>query len=269
MTPKARLSIEWFERYTAQYRDAEGLLTPALELKYRHSRRVAENARLIALGLKLDESEIQLAEICGLVHDIGRFPQYSRFGSFRDADTLDHGLAGRMTLEAEGVPSLMNEDEWERVSCAVEYHNRKTDDLPADLPEKARRLLNIIRDADKLDIMDLVLQSVARDGFRDLPGMLPHIRTDRELTPSVVEEFQKHRSISTSHLGTVADFLLMLAFWFYDFNFFSSRQIAVSRDLIGRLQKELPDTPFILELFAGIRKITDSEETEISLPDLK
>jgi len=269
MPPKERLLIEWFERYTARYRDAVDLLPAALELKYRHSRRVAENARLIALGLKLDESEIQLAEICGLVHDIGRFPQYSRYGTFRDADTLDHGLAGRKTLESEGVPSLLDEDEWARVSCAVEYHNRKTDDLPADLPENARQLLNIIRDADKLDIMDLVLQSVARDGFRELPGMLPHIRLSRELTPSVVEEFQKHRSISTSHLETVADFLLMLAFWFYDFNFFSSRQIAVSRDLIGRLQKELPETPFIRELFAGIRKMTNSEGMEISLPDLK
>ena len=53
------------------------------------------------------------------------------------------------------------------------------------------------------------------------------------------------------------------------YNFFSSRQIAVSRDLIGRLQKELPETPFIRELFAGIRKMTNSEGMEISLPDLK
>lgn len=260
MTPKARFFIQWFERYTARYRDAEGLLPVALELKYRHSRRVAKNARLIARSLKLDEAEIQLAEICGLVHDIGRFPQYIRYGTFRDADTLDHGLAGRMTLEAEGAPSLFDEDEWVRVSCAVEYHNRKTAHLPENLPGNSRRLLNIVRDADKLDIMDLVLQSVARDGFRDLPGMLPHIRTDRELTSSVMEEFRKNRAISTNHLGTVADFLLMLASWFYDFNFSSSVQIAVSHNLIGRLQKELPDTPFILELFADIKKMTTSEE---------
>ncbi|NLA40630.1 MAG: hypothetical protein GX874_04340 [Smithella sp.] len=52
MTRKARQMVEWFEYYTARYRDAKGLLTPALELKYRHSQRVAENTRLIARGLK-------------------------------------------------------------------------------------------------------------------------------------------------------------------------------------------------------------------------
>ena len=265
MTPKTRPAIEWFERYTSRYRDAEGLLPAALELKLLHSRRVAENARLIAGSLKPDEAEILIAEICGLLHDIGRFPQYSRYGSFRDADTVDHGLAGRMTLEAEGAQALFDEDEWKRVSCAVEYHNRKTSDLPADLPANTRKLLNIIRDADKLDIMDLVLRSVSRDGFRDLPGMLPQIRTDRELTPSVVEEFRKNRILSTNRLGTVSDFLLMLATWFYDFNFVPSRRMAVSRNLVVRLQKELPDNPFIQELFADIKKLMiPGERTQTS-----
>jgi len=100
MTDDSRtLLIDWFDRYVNRYRDKKGNLPAALELKYRHSQRVAENARLIAQGLNLTPEKILMAEGCGLVHDIGRFPQYIRYESFHDADTVDHGQEGRRILE--------------------------------------------------------------------------------------------------------------------------------------------------------------------------
>ena len=82
MTENSRLIlVERFERYVDRYRGPGGLLPAALELKYAHSRRVAENARTIAEGLDHTPSEVLLAEACGLAHDIGRFPQYERYGS--------------------------------------------------------------------------------------------------------------------------------------------------------------------------------------------
>jgi hypothetical protein len=253
--------IEWFDRYIKRYGDNKGVLPAPLQLKYTHSQRVAENARQIAIGLKLDNTEILLAEICGLFHDIGRFLQYERFGSFRDADTLDHGLAGRQVLEAEGIASYFSANDWARVSCAVEYHNRKTDDIPSDLPAEAKKLLKLIRDADKLDIMDLVLQSVARDGFRELPDMLPHISLIRELTPAVLEEFHKNKAISTGSLATVTDFLVMLATWFYDFNYAPSWQLAASRKIIERLGKELPDSGIVRSLLEDIKRMCPNKKT--------
>lgn len=254
MTKQEHDSLQiWFERYVQQYRDADGVLPAALELKYRHSRRVAENARRIAEGLSLTPAEILLAEGCGLVHDIGRFPQYVRYGSFHDANTVDHGAAGRETLETEGLPSLIDVDDWKRMACAVEYHNRKTADIPKDITEDARRFLELVRDADKLDIMELVMQSVVRDGFSELPDMLPHIRLERELTPLVMEEVQKTKTVSVESLQTVTDFLIMLASWFYDFNYAPARRLAASRDIIGRLEREMPDTEAVRELFIDIK----------------
>jgi hypothetical protein len=254
---------EWFDRYVNRYRDRKGLLPFALELKYRHSLRVAENARLITEGICLAPEDVQLSYLCGLVHDIGRFIQYSRYGSFRDADTLDHGFAGRQVLEEEGLASYFNPDNWVRMACGVEYHNRKTDHIPAGLSAKARGLLNIIRDADKLDIMDLVLQSVTRDGFRELPDMLPHIRLSRELTPAVLEEFQKNKTIATGSLSTVTDFLVMLATWFYDFNYAPSCRLAASRKIIERLENELPDAENIRRLLDDIKSICPAENGSV------
>ena len=160
---------DWFEKYVTRYRDVFGLLPFALELKYTHSLRVAQNAGLIAKGLALAPGDVRLAYVCGLVHDVGRFSQHEQYGSFHDADTMDHGLAGRLALEAASAPSYFSTDQWDALTCAVEHHNKKSSDLPEHLSMEVRQLLNIIRDADKLDIMDLVLRSVARDGFRK-PG---------------------------------------------------------------------------------------------------
>ena len=255
MTKNIRLFlIDWFGQYVNCYRDAEGILPAALELKYRHSLRVAENARLIARGIGLVSPEINLAEGCGLLHDIGRFAQYKCYGSFSDAVTVDHGRAGRQTLEDEGLPGMIGAADWISMACAVEYHNRKTAEIPVDHPDDAERLLRLIRDADKLDIMDLVLESVARDGFRDLPDMLPHIHVSRELTSAVIEEVNKTKTVATGSLSTVADFLVMLASWFYDLNYPPARSLAVSRKIIERLELELPDTRAVRELLNDIKK---------------
>ena len=55
---------EWFEKYTNRFRDDNHILSTALDLKYRHSLRVAENARLIAQELALTPEDILLAEGC-------------------------------------------------------------------------------------------------------------------------------------------------------------------------------------------------------------
>ncbi len=256
MTGDSRnMLLDWFDLYVNRYRDLEGNLPAALELKYLHSLRVAENAYVIARGLGLTEKEVCLAEGCGLVHDIGRFPQYERYGSFYDADTVDHGREGRRVLEIEGIQSYFEASDRDRFACAVEYHNKKTSDIPTHLHTEAGLLLRVIRDADKLDIMDLVMQSVASDGFRDLPDMLPNINTCRELTRGVMEEIVRNKTASVDSLRTVTDFVAMLATWFYDLNYPATRSLADDRHILKRIEKELPDIEDIRELLNDIKAL--------------
>jgi hypothetical protein len=268
MTKEEQDSLKtWFEHYTNQFRDQDGVLHPLLELKRCHSLRVAGNARFIAAALSFPESEQRLAEGVGLVHDAGRFTQFAQYGSFRDSDTVDHGAEGRRVLEAQDLPFIPEPGDRERLFCVVEYHNRKRADIPRGLSPGQDRLLRLIRDADKLDIMELVLQAVASDGFLDLPGMLPHIRLCRELSPGVLTEAAMTRSVSNGILSTLSDFLVMMATWCYDMNYQPTRCLAVQRDILPRIRRELPDTIAIRELFAGIEeamletaKITNSDK---------
>ena len=243
-----------FERYIGRFRDQGGTLHPLLELKRLHSLRVAGNAGFIAATLGLPEGERLLAEGAGLVHDLGRFPQFSLYASFRDAATVDHGAEGRRALEAQDLSFLSDPEARERLLLAVAYHNRKGADIPFGLAPDQDRLLRLIRDADKLDIMELVLRAVASDGFRDLGEMLPHIRLCRELSPAVLREALETKSVSSAHLSTLADFLLMLATWFYDLNYPPTRQLAAQREILSRIRRELPDVKAVREIFSGIGK---------------
>ncbi len=232
----------FFERYVGRFRGADGALDPALELKYRHSLRVADDARTIAAELGLSSADTRLAEACGLLHDIGRFPQLRTHGSFRDADTVDHGAEGRRVLEAEGLRCRLAAEDWAPLATAVEHHNRRAGDQPSGLGSREETMLRLVRDADKLDIVDIVLRSIARDGFQELPEMLPHIRLGRGVSRAVVEEVSRTRSVSLGDLSTLGDFLVMLVSWFHDLNYPPTRRLAASRDLLGRIGRELPDT---------------------------
>ena len=253
MTKEEQDSLQtWFEHYTNQFCDQDGVLHPLLELKRCHSLRVAGDARFIADALKFPESELRLAETAGLVHDAGRFTQFVRYGSFRDSDTVDHGAEGRRVLEEQGLSFLHDPGDRELLLCVVEYHNRKRTDIPRGLSPEQNRFLSLIRDADKLDIMELVLRAVVIDGFQDLREMLPHIRLSRELSPGVLMEAAKTGSVSNGNLSTLADFLVMVATWCYDMNYPPTRHLAVKRGILPRIRRELPDTKPVRELFAGI-----------------
>jgi len=138
------------------------------------------------------------------------------------------------------------------IACAVEFHNKKTADLPKDLPEASLFHLLVVRDADKIDILELVLTSVARDGFRDLPDMLPSIGPDRRITPAVLDEVLTTQTVSVINLRTVDDYLVMLASWFYDLHFEPARELAAQRRLFDRIRRQLPSLPALGKLFNGM-----------------
>ena len=51
-------------------------------------------SRLKRRHLQLSLHDVQLAEIMGLFHDVGRFRQYSIYKTFNDAQSEDHADLG-------------------------------------------------------------------------------------------------------------------------------------------------------------------------------
>jgi putative nucleotidyltransferase with HDIG domain len=257
MRPKEyqRLS-SWFDAYVGGFRSAAGTLSPPLELKRLHCLQVARNAREIADGLAWEVPELELARAAGLLHDIGRFTQYSRYRSFQDADTVDHGEEGHRVLLRSAIGPFERDTDRERLLFAVRYHNRKIDKMPAGASPGHDDLLRLVRDADKIDIMSLVLRSVEDDGFSALPTMLPGIQLTRELTPDLLSRALGREALSTASLVTLGDLLLLLSTWFYELNHLPSRRLARRLGIWDRLRRELPDRPELQGFFAQIAGTT-------------
>ena len=131
-----------------------------IALKVTHTYRVAALAERIANGIGLGAADVDLAWLVGLLHDIGRFEQVRRFDTFRDADSVSHAALGVSVLFDEGrIRDFLDEDPQVDglVRQAVALHSGYR--LPEGLDGRTRMFCDILRDADKVDIIRTVSAS--------------------------------------------------------------------------------------------------------------
>ena len=109
-----------FDSYVNQY----DLKDTLIKMKYRHSYRVAELARKLALELYYTTEQVLLAELIGLLHDIGRFEQIKKTSSFLD-EKFDHASYGVDYLFEQGhIRDFITDTKYdEMIRQAILYHN--------------------------------------------------------------------------------------------------------------------------------------------------
>ena len=84
--------LRYVRIFEEEYEDEDEYV--GIERKKLHSIRVMERSKDVAKALKLNEEQIELAELIGLLHDIGRFEQYTRNGTYLNEMLLDHAKLG-------------------------------------------------------------------------------------------------------------------------------------------------------------------------------
>lgn len=148
---------EVFKEYTSRY-DLENSM---IWHKVMHTHRVADNCNEIAESLSMDKEEVDLAWLLGMLHDIGRFEQVTRYGTFVDSVSVDHAEFGADLLFKDRiiedyVSDSLSESQLEILEVAIRFHNKLN--LPTDLDDRTRCFCDIIRDADKADIFRVVCE---------------------------------------------------------------------------------------------------------------
>ena len=89
-----------FQKYVQQFSSDDPVVQQNMDLKAEHTRRVCEAVKDIGSSLDLSKDDLCLAEATGLLHDIGRFAQYSRYRTFSDDRSENHALLGVKVIEA-------------------------------------------------------------------------------------------------------------------------------------------------------------------------
>lgn len=236
---------EVFRIYTDHYDSTN----EKVRLKIDHTYRVAELCERIALSAGLRE-EADLAWLTGMLHDIGRFEQLRRFGTFMDAESVDHAALGGDILFREGMirKFLSDDREDSLIETAVRVHSAYR--IPEGLDGRTRKLCAILRDADKIDILKVNVEIPLEEIYNTTTEAL----RNSQVTEAVMDAFFEHHCILRSLKKTPVDHVVGHISLTYELVYPESLKIVKEQGYLNRLLHFASDNPKTREQFAQIRE---------------
>lgn len=241
---------KWFTNYVHTFKMVNQNIQQNIDLKKDHTIRVCKEILQIGVQIGLDEDELRLAEIIALLHDTGRFEQISRYQTFMDSKSVDHAELGIKVLKHFEVLKPFDDSIKELVYCAVKYHSKPS--LPVVENENCLFFSRLIRDADKLDILNVVTEYYHKNGG----GKNGAIVLDLPDTPGISDEVYRNlinRSIvNIEHVTNLNDFKLLQAGWIFDINFQPTLNCIKHRRYLELIREVLPQSKEIDEIYDTI-----------------
>jgi hypothetical protein len=229
---------EFFDDYVAGFRRGTPRDQANIELKYRHSLRVLDEARGIAASLDADAETADTVLLAALFHDIGRFPQYEKWRTFNDKSSTNHARLSSRVLAGSRVLADLPARQRRRVLGAVFLHNVM--DLPPGLPRGLDVTVRVVRDADKLDIYAVMLEQFAAGEDHNPVAML-HLTPDPgRCSPEVVAQVAGGRMVDYRTMRWVNDFKLLLVSWLHGIDFSHTLERILERGYLDTLLADLP-----------------------------
>ena len=240
---------DWFVSYCASFHSDDLDVARNLALKELHTRNVCRAACLIAQGES--PRRRMLAEVAALCHDLGRFPQFRDYRTFKDSDSVNHAHLSAQVVTRNSLLDFLSESERASVLTAVRLHN--VYQVPSGLAPEAEELLRLVRDADKIDIWRVIVEFFTTPeeervsgvglGFPDLPVC----------SPEVLAAVRSGKMVQLSSLKSLNDFKLLQLSWVYDINLPNSFRLIKDNGVLLRLAATLPGDDAVLEVVSQVQ----------------
>ena len=203
-----------FNEYVKNFNPEDG----RIKLKIEHILRVANYSKQIATNLKLNEEQIQLAELIGIFHDIGRFKQVEKYHTFSDRDSgVNHAeYSIKVLYEDNLIEKFKVDDKYNHIiKKAVLNHNKAT--IEDGLEDDELLFAKIIRDADKLDIITHAITEY------DFESVFWYSEFNcEEINEELIKIMFENHTLDYSKIKNNADLILSFYNMIYDLNFKSS-----------------------------------------------
>jgi hypothetical protein len=239
----------WFASWCASFRTPDEELQRNFDLKELHTRNVCQAALLIAQGGSA--SRLMLAEVAAICHDLGRFPQFRDFRTFKDSESINHAHLSARIIKEHDLLDFLPQNQRDAVTLAVRLHNAF--EVPAGLAPETEELLRLLRDADKLDIWRVFIDyfyapeakraSGAGLGFPDLPFC----------SPEVLAAVGAQQMVQLSIMKSLNDFKMLQLSWIYDINFATTLRLIKERGVVEQLAATLPREQAVLDVVGRVQ----------------
>ncbi len=205
-----------------------------IKYKYEHSKRVYALSIDIAKSINLPKYLIEIAGLIGLLHDIGRFTQWEKYKTFKDNKSIDHGLLGVDILFKEGNIRrfISNEKYDEIIKASILYHNDFK--LLEDLDENTLLFCKIVRDADKIDI----LENETKLNDKKFKG-------ERKISEKVLSDFLNNKCINFEDILYGYDSEILRLSLLFDINYKYAFIKIKENGYVEKLLERIKDVPNI------------------------
>ena len=194
-----------------------------IKQRYDHTYRVVDNCYKIAKSLNLSDSDVTLAMLIGLLHDIGRFRQLTIYNSYNDNKSFDHAEYGADMLFKDGLIYDFIDDvsSFDVIEKSIRLHNKACvlDD---------NIFVKIIRDADKLDILYIMSNDLDELNFYVEPISL-----------DILDNLKNKEVIKYSNIKTTGDKVAVYLGYVFDLNFDFSYNYLVTNNLYKKIYNRL------------------------------
>ena len=214
-----------------------------ISLKYYHSLRVMDIANDISVNENFSKNDIELSNIIGLLHDYARFPQWEKYKTYSDINSIDHGDLGVELLFNNNEIEKFNikKDYYDEIYDAIKYHNKL--DVIDNISVHNKLLCKLIRDADKLDIFYLFGIDISL--FNE---------DNKDISDKVKKAFYNGNQIDRRSVKSKNDNIILNLAMIFDLNFDYSYKFIKENKLIEKLWERIIDKEKFKEYFEYIFK---------------
>jgi HD superfamily phosphodiesterase len=239
-------ALKAFQTYVDNY-DAKA---EKIRLKIEHTYRVCGLCQQIAISAGFDENDINIAWLTGLLHDVGRFEQLRRYGTFIDAQSIDHAEFGADLLFKEGLIRSFIEDSShdDLLEKAVRYHSAYR--IPEDLTDYEKKFANLLRDADKIDILKVNVDFPLEEIYNVTTEELRNCTVTKEVMEAFREEHAVLRSLKKTPVDNVVGHISLM----YELTYPVSYQLVEQQGFLDKLMDFHSNLPETNEQFTLIRE---------------
>ncbi len=234
-----------FAAYTEKYNADD----PKIRLKIDHTYRVAALCERIAKTVP--GADWDLSWLAGMLHDVGRFEQVKRYGTFSDAQSVDHAALGADLLFIDNlIDSFGTYDDHTKHLLEISIRNHNRFRIEEGLSDEEMTLCQILRDADKIDIFRVNTETPLEEIYNVTTEELK----SAPVSETIKQGYLQRRAIERSERKTSADILVGHICLFYELVYPISEQIAREQGYIQKLLAFESDHPDTRKWFEKMRR---------------
>ena len=243
---------EQFASYTRNYDPEDSKIA----LKIAHTYRVAENCEIIARSIGLSDEGVEFAWLSGMLHDIGRFEQVKKYNTFIDSESVDHAEFGADLLFGDEHLILNYCDDRsfdEMMETVIRQHNKYR--IHEAVAGEILTLCNILRDADKVDILRVNVETPMEEIYNVSEDDL----LSSGVSEKVMDQVREHHAVKRDVMDSPAEHLIGHIALAFELVYPKSWEIAKAQGYIYKMfdfpsrnestLKALKDTRQELEVF--------------------